>query len=332
MVIIYSKGLYRTKSSVEFYNVLYTPPSPWSKEIPLDDCKIYTFIGSQWAPAKISYLSLPSCHEGENCSVSKGTCVDPDQIMARKYVHTCESLEGTSNKCLTQNGLEVDRNYIEEYYSPCILDTKDPYVPVCKGELSLLAFNTNIKTTGPNVLSSSVCLSIPTLTQEECSMATSLRGFPTQLLRIERADFTGTKFVENPSGQYVRIVNRSDGTVLAPDNSSLKWIKPGTLYSSLGYWWVFLSLQPSQIIYVDDPINFPSVSNPDEVMTYLNENNVYSIQPSIRGNSLPIGDKLTMGPLIREKNNLYQTQYFNYAILPLLLSSPQNYDFYGPFP
>jgi hypothetical protein len=343
MIVILSLKLYKPVIEKKEENVYFTPPSPWSQdEIPVEGeagkCRVYTFVGdNRWSPAKISYSSINSCNEGENCSISRGnTCIDPDQIMAAKYVHVCEGdvlLAGTSGKCLTQNGLEVEKGYIEEYYSPCTVNEKDDkIVPTCKGELSILAFNTNIKTTGPSVLTSAVCLSIPTLTQEICDMSASANGFPTQLVRIERADFTGTKFVENGSGQYARIVNRLDGTVLAPDFSSnqLKWIKKSdTYYLSQGYWWILLSTSPSQIIYVDDPLNFPT--NQNEIIDYLNNNVVYSIQPSVINNQLIIGDKLKIGNFIKEKNNIYQTQYFNYAILPLLLSSPQNYDFYGPY-
>lgn len=319
-----------------YYENLYNIPSPWKNDETVGKCNLYTFTShDKYTPAKISITEIFDCVSSNTCSIADKTyCYDVDQILAIKHRHTC--IGGNGQKCLTQNGDLVSSNYVEEYYQTC--DT----VKLCDGQLSLIAFNLNITTTGPNVLDSAVCISKEgnNLIQQKCDMSMEQDNVPTQLFRIERANYKDKKFEPNSSGTFARIITRPNNLIIEP-NISENTFRFSKASEKEGFYWALIPgltdpryptpqyKIPPQFVYIEDPNAFLKSQSEGEVSfwNYLTQTPKYSIQI----NSLKVGEQIVLGKLIyynflKTPLSINATNYLNYTLLPLLLKDISNYN------
>jgi len=329
------------------YQNMYKIPSPWgySKNSPSEEgiCSLYTFTSLEpYTPAKINYNDLNNCVENGTCNRTSDniTCYDVDQIIAQQKIHTCRGLD--NKDCLTQNGIYVSPGETEEYFTKCSSKKR------CEGELSLIVFNLNTGVTGPKVFNNSMCMALTAgqFIQQKCDMSTQDNGVPTQLFRIERANYVNGKFIENTAGNFVRIVTRPDNLVLQPDiiNNSFTLEK---LTQNKGYYWVMVNEMEdpkvpnpqftiaSQFVYIPDPKEYLKNYSASEtsLWNYLTkpndpENRQYSIQiPSLKKGKPVILDKLVVYNSLENNSSINNTNYLNYSILPLLLYDVSLYTF-----
>ncbi len=388
VIIFITLGLYKHYTPEEKDPLLYLKPftinSPWGWEgktesAPVDgvegECNVYTFVSSDpYSPASITFNDLNSCLEDGTCSISESqTCVDDDQIFAIKRKHRClgkENASITSDYCLQQNGLVVPKGTIEEYYQKCKFkkDTNTSNTGKCPGALSLISFNIDQTKTGVEIFDGAMCLETPKFLkdgneyknlspffQNVCNMSATYTPpggdpIPSQLFRVERADFDGFQFNPNQNGIYARIIHRPTNYAVTPTQSFDQNLELKPLGERKGYYWALIPAlsdpdittykkSPPQIAYIPDPSLFPSNGGNDSLWKFVSNeaNRVRSIQPEkeIFGDNISLKEK----GIVKLKNflifefgeqDLYQlnsTKYLNYSILPLIMKSSINFDF-----
>lgn len=350
----------KDNETAENFRNLYTISSPWidtkSVEGDMGKCNLYTFTSNNpYTPATITFNDLNNCYILNNCSyVDNAYCYDPDQIFAIRKKHECDDL--ITENCLQQNGQLVPTGTIEEFFQRCNpTPSKDNTKNIsisnklqCKGELSLIAFNLKEGTFGPNIFDDSVCMQMSndgTILQNICDMReiyVPKGGGPTpsQLFRIERANYVDNKFVPNDNGIFVKIVTRPNNLVLTPDveNSDLKLTE---VDENKGYFWAFipeitdprvdnpLFKSPSQIVFIRDPKKLPALNDTLKLWNYLVDptNNIKSIQIDNLCNNVPVKFDDFFVYNFTQTTTINSTQYLNYSILPVLMQNPEEYSF-----
>lgn len=366
-------------------------------------CNVYTFAARDcFSPAIIGFTDIRSCSSGCGggreclCSPPQAgqTCVDDDQIFASKQMHRCQPNPTdweirTSGFCRMQDGNLATPGTVEQYYTPCnpILKPSDTKAQQnnnrCSGSLSLVVFNANLTTIGPGAFNQAQCMQEPNysittdakgqtvftgltpLTTAVCDMRLSYKGFPRELFRIQRADYTGSAFVSNPSGAFARIIHRPTSLAVAPTFNTGPTGQPdprlpvagGPLQllpvstANSGYWWLLIPFTQDpnyvsgpirliarpQMVYISDPRTVPSLSNGKAMWTFLTAPGRLSVSPT----SATPGGALILKPFITTNGNappeqqaaslLAQTQYVDYAIANLIAQGLRNFDFFNPF-
>lgn len=349
------------------------PLSPWTQSISVEGsaCNVYTFLSSQpYVIANASIRNIVDCGNciGDQCICgnpqSNLNCTDDDQIFAIKKQHICRGNLGTSvimnGQCLQQNGALVNPDTIEQFFQTCTLGNSEGTTTAsknnnrCNGSISLIAFNLKQGITGPEIFNGAMCISTPLYSstdskkyslmtpvlQKPCSLSETYLSYPSQLFRVVRAIYKNKNFTEDPNGQYIQIVHRPSGYILAPSFTTGKLPIIGGLLqfiSSQSYWWVLLNNiveigALSQIIYVNTPTTFPSVTNKVALLQYLSDpkNVIGSIQTQNDNNVLVSGGSLILGKYITQidplnLSKINNTQFLDYSILSIMLANPQNF-------
>lgn len=312
--------------NTEMFNHQYQINSPWSQSTPVfgidGQCNVYTFASNdKYSPANISFSNINSCSESGcfsgDCGCSKPLsnqiCIDDDQVFAIKQTHSCMGDPGlsvrTSGQCVKQDGNLANKNEVEIYYAKCIPNQEsvsqsaaganqttnaDSNNTRCPGSLSLIAFNMDQSTIGPDIFRNALCMSTPEYTQIsnnygkvvysniaplkqiQCDMSLSYNGYPRELFRIERADFDGRRFNANQNGRFAKITHRPTGYSVGPtfstngitpvEDADLQLIDITTNeIKNGGFWWLLVNpltngnlASESQIIYVPDASKVPN--------------------------------------------------------------------------
>lgn len=339
----------------------YNIKSPWGQTVPVDGtygtCSTYTFVSNNiLIPPTFNMNDIETCEIDNTCFRSEtSACIDTDQISAKKVKHMCtgkELVDISSGYCLKQNGDLAVIGEEEEFFTVC-----EP-TKLCPGFLSLIAFNMK-QEIGFGMFSGAVCFKSPEyirksereynfltpVKQQFCNLIETYQGFPSQIFRIERANYENGKFISNQFGDFYRITHRPSGYFLSPELrgkntfplADLKFVKINRI--SDGYVWSYIDeivdlKNPTlfgipQFIYIDNPERF---SLKLSIYTYLtdSENPVYGIQPEtvLKDGKIEIVNlgNIKMGTYFFYSKNsnlfqLYKTTYLKYSILPFLLQN-----------
>lgn len=204
---------------------------------------------------------------------------------------------------------------------------------------------------------------------QRCNLTLTQNGIPTQLFRFQRAEYVGTVFKQSNSGCFCRIIQRPSEYSIYPTlnasgepvvGSPLTFIQTNETTSYCWYLMPQLKKHPfpveygsyiyysslQQFIYIKDPKSISQMTtDQNSLWDYIINNKVYAIQPEtvFDGNKylLKDGGNLILGEylLYNEQENadspnnskalICNTNYLDYAILPLITSSPQNFTFYS---
>ena len=354
----------------------------------------------RFQPATVNMSSLQTCSSSgcvsANCSCfpSASQCVDVDQVMGIKMMHKCMDLpEGsvlkTNGQCVTQNGALVDIGYIEEFYQTCGESseaTETTYssqstttvsaTNYCSGTIGLVTFGVE-GSGGEEIFNNAVCLSTPHYTttvqnnayvysgltplyQGVCDMRTSYNSIPSQLFRVQRANYDGYSLKESSTGQFARIIHRPTQYVVYPtfnetgllvDGNYLTLVDPATITHTNGYVWLLVNqiknedlVAPAQIVYCSDYTTAPNINDTAGMWDYCQDK--FSIQPQLAtSNSYVTNGTPVMKTYFvtnstsqsedsqeaqdeQNKKSRTTTQYFEYSIISVMIQDPSAYTFY----
>ncbi|CAH6418286.1 Hypothetical protein POVN_LOCUS56 [uncultured virus] len=252
----------------------------------------------------------------------------------------------------------------------------------------MVAFQADINEIGPTAFNKAQCMQEPTytvttddrgqtiygdlspLTSTRCDMQPEYRGFPRQLFRVERANFTGTDFVPSNTGGFTRIIHRPTGYAVAPSlltdaigRPNLNLPIPGAPLQLLplstgnnGYWWLLVPyfqdptwipgapirlIARPQAVFVPRPALVPSLVDAKAMWSYLTapgqlvvspQTDIIGVvpQPLITKQYLVVNANAP--PEVQAASKLASTQLLDYSIMGLITRALKSFDFNGAFP
>lgn len=354
-------------------------------------CTIYTWAAlDKFIPGFPFIRTLDQCVEGkESCQAQpnfvNATCIDDDQLSIQHIKHLCMGdpmlAVRTTGECIGVNGQIYKKGDIEEYYTECQFGSDDPR---CKDSLSLVAFRYDLSISGTNPIhnmfygsvdGNAMCMNVNnyvvvggityggTISCDLCNMqVTDEHGLPSQLLRIETANFIDNAYIPTSGGggKFIRIVHRPTNTYIAPTLSNANILypvinQPLTLLKNYvvtpgfpnpnGYWWMITPPLTDPNYKPGSPVELGS----KQYITYIpNPRAIVSAKPEdlwkfVTGPSAPViihalddGHIITIPYLIIDikkpssdvntaKALLSQGQNFEYSIIPLIMSRPASF-------
>ena len=178
-------------------------------------------------------------------------------------------------------------------------------------------------------------------------------GFPSQIYRIERAAYVlGFGFQPNDSGSFIRIVHRPTNTYVGPEfgatptqlttttNLTLVPISRSTRSDGLkldGYWWYLTptlsdpsgsgttqKLSKQYLAFVVNPETIPT-TDPQKMWDFAISSYVMGYPSGGNFECIPFPTYTSQTANVVA--NQAQAQYFDYAILPLIMGTVSQYEF-----
>jgi hypothetical protein len=227
-------------------------------------CSVYTFIGGQYTPAAPSYNQLNTgrgfyvnkFYSDPNSNIPPPTCIDPDQLFAYTYKHTCQNPQGSSSGAgcilsvdtyipgigVTGAGVYAPINTTEGNYqdgfsskiygqcTPSNLANNYPNSVYCQGNIGLIVPNfkpqPNYNSTGPT---GNMCLNglygqtgglsaIGNIGYFDLNTLPCDLSDPGQIFRMTRYTVNSDGSVtQDDNGNVASIVHRYTGYYLAPN-------------------------------------------------------------------------------------------------------------------